>query len=38
MQKQILAHWIDGWTIENIAIKHKLSVDEVTAAIRGFWL
>jgi hypothetical protein len=34
MQKQILAHWIDGWTIENIALKHNVSVDHVVTAIR----
>lgn len=38
MQKQILTHWLEGWTLASIADKHNVSVEYVVNAIRGFWL
>lgn len=38
MKKQITAHWIDGWTIKDIATKHNVSVYDVVNSIREFWM
>jgi DNA-binding CsgD family transcriptional regulator len=38
MEKQILAHWIEGFTPAEIANKHNVSVEYVVNAIRRFWL
>ncbi len=38
MKNQIVAHWIDAWTIQNIALKHEVSIQYVVQVIREGWL
>lgn len=38
MKKQIIAHWLENWTISDIAEKHSVSIQCVVDAIRELWL
>lgn len=38
MKKQIIAHWIENWTLTEIADKHDVNVQYVVDAIRELWL
>jgi hypothetical protein len=37
MNKKILNQWVNGWSLQNIALHNKVTIDQVTKIIREGW-